>query len=570
MTMRPGLAATALAVLTSVAVIAQQSTPLPSGAPGQITPPRSPESPSQGTSDSSATIRGRVLRADNNRPLEGVRVRVTTGAVAFTDAEGRYELKGIPAGGLEIYASHSGFIGMYYGQRRPRDPQRGMQVTAGQLLERIDFALPRGGVIAGRVIDASGAPVEFASVSLLRERFINGERRLVDADNEGTVNSRDVTDDLGEFRLYGIAAGTYYLAASPAARIGVESSRWSVRTDATLMTLFPGTRARASARPVTIADGEEIDGIAITLLPTSLATIRATVAMPAGASSSVSLIVIKQAPVGLETAESVGFGNGAFVIPRLPPGRYILFARSNPYFAIERVTLDGEDRSVTLAMKAGRTVSGRVTVDGATPTGLTVANVTLVARSTMTYSYIPNSVAPRGALSADWTFRIENVQGPSRLTAQVPTGWAIKQVVRRGTDITAAVFDLSDDLTDVEVVLTQRLTTVSGVVRDASGQPTNAAALLVFADDPGKWGVLELDARRNGGRYVRRVTPARDGRVNISGLPEGSYVAAAVEALDGGEDLDPELLQRLLSIGTRFTLNEGETRAIDLKVTALP
>jgi hypothetical protein len=522
------------------------------------------------TSDSTGIIRGRVLRADNNRPLEGVRVRATTGALAFTDAEGRYELKGVRPGGLEIYASRSGFIGMYYGQRRPRDPQRGMELTAGQVLERIDFALPRGGVIAGRVIDAGGAPVELASVSLLRERFINGERRLVDADNDGTVNSRDVTDDLGEFRLYGLAPGTYYLAASPAARIGAESSRWSVVTDATLMTLFPGTRARASARPLTIADGEEIDGIAITLLPTSLATIRGTVAMPGGASSSVSLVVIKQAAVGLETAESLGFVNGAFVIPRLPPGRYILFARANPYFAIERVTLDGEDRSVTLAMKAGRTVSGRVTVDGATPTGLTAANVSLVARSTMTYSYIPNSVAPRGVLSADWTFKIENVQGPSRLTVQVPTGWAIKHVVRRGTDITDAVFDLSDDLTDVEVVLTQRLTTVSGVVRDASGQPTSAAALVVFADDPGKWGVLELDARRAGGRYVKRVTPARDGRVNVSGLPEGSYVAAAIEALDVREELDPELLQRLLSIGTRFTLNEGETRAIDLKVTAFP
>lgn len=573
MTMRLGLAATALAVLASAAVIGQQSTPsttLPSGAPGQIAQPSSPGSSSQVTSDSTATIRGRVLRADNSRPLEGVRVRTTSGALALTDADGRYELKKVGPGNLEISASRSGFIEMYYGQRRPRDPRRGTELTAGQVMERVDFALPRGAVIAGSVVDDTGAPVELASVSLLRERFVNGERRLVDAPSE--FGSRDLTDDLGQFRLYGIAPGTYYLAASPAGFFD-EGSRSSIPVDATRMTLFPGTRARDSARTMTVAEGEQIDGLTVRLLPTRLAAIRGTVGTPASAPGSGRIILVKQAEVGLETTELWSYGpngsfpNGSFVVPSLPPGRYVLVARADGYFGIERVTLDGEDRVVSIAMKAARALSGRVTFDGGTSSGLTPGDVTLRAQSTIVNS--PGMLRPRGVVARDWTFKIEGLEGPSKLFIEVPTGWGIKQVVRRGADMTDAVIDLSNDLSDVEVVLTRQLTTIVGVVRDPSGQPTNAAALVVFADDPAKWPVRDLDPRRSGGRYIRRVT-ARDGRVSVSGLPEGSYVAVAIEALDAGDELDPGLLERLQSIGTRFTLNEGETRALDLKVTALP
>ena len=573
MTMRFGLAATILAVLASVRVMGQQSppsTPLASGAPGQITQPLPSASPTPVTSYSTATIRGRVLRADNSRPLEGVRVRTTSGALAFTDADGRYELKKVGPGNLESSASRSGFIEMYYGQRRPRDPRRGTELTAGQVLERVDFALPRGAVIAGSVVDDAGAPVELASVSLLRERFVNGERRLVDTASE--IGSRDLTDDLGQFRLYGIPSGTYYLAASPADFFN-EGTRSSIPIDATRMTLFPGTRARASARTLTVADGEEIDGLTVRLLPTRLAAIRGTVGMPASAPGSGRIILVKQAEVGLETTELWSYGpngsfpNGSFVLPSLPPGRYVLVARADGYFGIERVTLDGEDRVVSIAMKSARTLSGRVTFDGGTSSGLTPGDVSLRAQSTIV-NFL-GMLAPRGIVAPDWTFKIEDLEGPSRLLIQVPTGWAVKHVVRGGADMTDAVIDLSNDLTNVEVVLTQRLTTIVGVVRDASGQPTNAAALVVFADDPAKWPIRDLDPRRSGGRYVRRVT-ARDGRVSVSGLPEGSYVAAAIETLDAGGELDHDMLERLRSIGTRFTLHEGETHALDLKVTALP
>ena len=121
------------------------------------------------------------------------------------------------------------------------------------------------------------------------------------------------------------------------------------------MTLLPGTRTRASARSLTIAEGEEIDGLTVRLLPTRLAAIRGTVTMPTGAAGAGSLILITRAEVGLETSEFRSFGpNGMFEIPNLPPGQYVVFTRAAAYFGIERITLDGEDRPVSIAMQAAR------------------------------------------------------------------------------------------------------------------------------------------------------------------------------------------------------------------------
>src|SRR5688572_29905285 len=102
MTMRFGLAAAVLAVLASVAVVGQQSAVPTAGPPGQIAPSAINPRTTEPSASLRATIRGRVLRADNSRPLEGVRVQASSGGVAFTDAEGRYELRDVLPGDVLI------------------------------------------------------------------------------------------------------------------------------------------------------------------------------------------------------------------------------------------------------------------------------------------------------------------------------------------------------------------------------------------------------------------------------------------------------------------------------------
>ena len=53
----------------------------------------------------------------------------------------------------------------------------------------------------------------------------------------------------------------------------------------------------------------------------------------------------------------------------------------------------------------------------------------------------------------------------------------------------------------------------------------------------------------------------------MTGLPPGRYLAVALEYLEQGSEMDPDLLEQLRSKATDFTLREGETHQLDLKLS---
>ena len=68
-------------------------------------------------------------------------------------------------------------------------------------------------------------------------------------------------------------------------------------------------------------------------------------------------------------------------------------------------------------------------------------------------------------------------------------------------------------------------------------------------------------------RYVRVARPDQTGRFQIRGLPPGSYVAAALEYLEPGEETNPEFLERLKPLGTSLRLDEAEKKALVLRLS---
>src|SRR5262245_22937207 len=141
-------------------------------------PPRDDQTP-QGT----ARITGRVVATDTGNPLRRAQVRLTAtdvrvNRVASTDNDGKYEFTGLAAARYRLQISKAGYVTLEYGQARPFEAGKPLDIANGQALERIDFSLPRGSVIAGRVMDEFGEPVADASVQALRYQFVNGQRQL--------------------------------------------------------------------------------------------------------------------------------------------------------------------------------------------------------------------------------------------------------------------------------------------------------------------------------------------------------------------------------------------------------
>src|SRR5919106_5327395 len=106
-------------------------------------------------------ITGRVLAADNGRPVKRARVFATAaelpgGRGTLTDENGVFDLTELPAGRYTLSVSKSGFVSLSYGQRRPLQAGTPLQLDDGQRLKGVDFRLPRGSAIAGRVVDEDG------------------------------------------------------------------------------------------------------------------------------------------------------------------------------------------------------------------------------------------------------------------------------------------------------------------------------------------------------------------------------------------------------------------------------
>jgi hypothetical protein len=230
--------------------------------------------------------------------------------------------------------------------------------------------------------------------------------------------------------------------------------------------------------------------------------------------------------------------------------------------ASKEVVVEGSDiAGVTLVMSAGVTARGRIVFDsGKPPEGLRPSQVFVTD--------VP--VGPRtegrmmaGALPVaqdDWTFELPGLRGREFIRASTLDGeWQVKRMRREDVDVTDTPLDLSNDIDNLEIELTQRVTTVAGGVSDEHNAPVLDATVVVFADDAAKWGAHS--------RFIASARLDQQGRFTIHGLPPGTYVAIAVGYLEPGEERDPDLLQDWRSRGTRFTLGEGETHALDLKLS---
>jgi hypothetical protein len=263
--------------------------------------------------------------------------------------------------------------------------------------------------------------------------------------------------------------------------------------------------------------------------------------------------------------------DGSFEIEDMLPGEYLLqirpphvrgrVAQPDAELAIVPLTVNGADiPGLVISTSLGYVVTGRVVFDGAVVApvikGLSVSAQQL--ESPVQQPYVPPS-PENGLVDAENRFRIVGRRGKTRLFGG-GGGWFTKRVVLRGRDVTGSGFDVTSDIDGVEVVLTNRATTVTGAARDASGIGRNDFIVAFFP-------IGEFDGRDRASRQ-RTIRPDPDGVYRIRNLPPGDYLAAAVPAImlpvDG--EWDPVFFERVKPRATRFKLDEGQTLTLNLTV----
>jgi hypothetical protein len=551
--------------------------------------PRDARPPAQA---GSAAIRGRVVAADTGRPLR--RARITLSApelgrdprTASTSLDGRYEIAGLPAGRYTIRVTRSGYLPLQYGQRRPLEPGKPLQLGERETIDRIDFTLPRASAISGQILDELAEPVADVQVFAMRSAYFQGKRRLAPAGPPVR------TDDAGEYRLTGLVPGSYYVQA-------MLRETWTVtengveRTMGYSSTYFPGTGSATDARRVTVTVGQSASNTSFPLVPGTAGSISGSASDSLGrplAGRNVMLMQEMSGPTGSTMSlagNATTSADGLFAIRNVPPGSYKIAVQAvretptGPMLEVGSllVTLDGSDLSnLALITSVGWSASGRVVteqggVPDAPPSRFGVAARLVDTDTGAGPGGAPPPPPPPGAggsgaipdsgrVRDDWTFGLAAVFGAARIRALIPDGWTVKAIVHDGRDIADVPVDLKsgETLAGVDIVVSNRVTTVSGQLLDDKGAPLVDGTVILFSDDPTKWGDMS--------RWVRAVRPDQQGRYQIQGLPPGDYLAVAVDYVEDGAWYEADYLDAIRGHATRVTLREADSLVLSVKPVA--
>jgi hypothetical protein len=161
----------------------------------------------------------------------------------------------------------------------------------------------------------------------------------------------------------------------------------------------------------------------------------------------------------------------------------------------------------------------------------------------------------------DWSFSLRNIVDPVFIRTSTPQGWMLKSVAVNGQDITdtPTEFQPGQPIAGVQIVMTKKVTTLSGLVTDTRGNPVLDATVVVFPASESLWTFQS--------RFVKTARPDQEGRYRLTALPGSEeYLVAAVQGLEEGQAGDPEFLASLRDAAAQFELAEGETKAVDVKL----
>jgi hypothetical protein len=552
-----------IALSTSAAGTTGQGLPLgsqPGAAP--IEPPRDGQAAVVGT----GRVRGRVLAADTGRPLRRAVVRLSSPSsrdarIATTDEYGRYEFADLPPATYTVSATRTGYLQMQYGQKVPNGTRDLVAIRPGETRQGVDITLLPAAVITGRVVDEIGDPVADVQVMARRRQTINGASRTT------PVGVSMPTNDIGEFRLFGLAPGEYVVVASPARQFGP----FDVNTGRTgfAPTYYPRTADPSAAQTLTLRGGETVAGVLIGLLTARLARVSGTALdaerqpMRGGSVSA----MVRDAPQMIATTTPIG-PDGSFAFPGLPPGSYTLRGMIPPRMpgpmlqlpaaSVATVAVDGQDLAgIVLEPAQPVVVSGRVNIPAPALGSVSAGGIGVIA-TRLDPPDMSCPFAPPSPLRDDFSFEIPACPGRTALRVTAPGGLLLRSVQRSGTDVTTG-FDVPDAgvLDGITIELTDEIARVAVTVRNGRGEPFPGADVLVFSVDETRWGAATP------GFSITGRTGA-EGRYEGPPLLPGTYYVAAVDGIDVSMSTNPEFLTSLTHSASRVAIAAGETRTVDV------
>jgi hypothetical protein len=475
----------------------------------------------------------------------------------ITDRSGAYEFVRLPPGTYSLTASARGYLDLDFGEDVDKGGIQRIVLNGGDVFGSADFALPRGGVIAGRVVDELSKPIEHVPVLALAREYVAGQSRLIPA--SGAERS---SDNQGEYRISDLPAGEYYVLASPGS-FSLDGSRAAAGVPGYDMTFYPASSDWTGAQPVKLLVGQEAQNVDIVLTRSQTFSIKGRIIDSRGnavAGKPLRLMPGEDVNVALQAQVSSG-GDGSFTVHNLSSGTYVvqtaLKGDPSEEFGAAVVTVPSTSPELILQTRPPLVSTGQVILEDGPP-GFQPTDIQITA-TPVDFRRSPVAFGAEGEMKANWSFAITNIWGPQIVrTIRLPEGWGLKEVRVLGEDYTDRPIDF-DTLrpTDfIQVILTSRPSGLAGHVLDSHGLPRADAEVIVFSPDASKWDTLS--------RFLRKTVTDSRGQFAFPVLPSARYLVVALDRVPRRRWRDPEALESLRAMATPVELGEAQQGQVTL------
>jgi Carboxypeptidase regulatory-like domain len=467
-------------------------------------------------------------------------LRIPLQARTRTDGDGRYLVGGLAEGRYFVSAMLKAFVAAAgFGDH---NLSRTVTLDEGEAREKIDFALIRGGVMTGKVMDDEGAPLIARRVQL----YTVDEQGQKGHYQSPFAYEMSETDDRGVYRIYGLPPGRYIISA------GGEGVGDPIRGGGGkfALTYHPDTIDEKQARVIEIKEGSEVTDIDI-----RFGSARKTYEAAGRVVDRETGKPVPRIEVSCWSKFEVGVSNtvfsttaiadlqGAFKISGLPPGRYHMVAMDSlgetgytsdaAEFEITNDNVSGVEVKVFL----GASVSGIVVIEGAdAAAGKQLQSLTVypsvsppidAAGDANARSSGPQYFKP-GRVNADGSFTINGLHagGVSFSLSVFDDELRIKRIERDGVEVKDAIeVRPGERVSGVRIVAHRAQGRIRGQVRFAGGalpagwRLSASASRPTSADESTSGARTPASAEGTGGYAI----VDEKGRFVIEGLPAGEY-----------------------------------------------
>ena len=516
------------------------------------------------------TVSGQVFNGISGEPLGKATVRLrrtdappggggpARSYSAGSDAGGRFTIANVAPGKYRITATRTGFVDAEYGSRDPQRPGTVQSLDARQQLTGIVFRMTPHGVITGRIVDQDGEPMQSLTVEAFRYRYTQGRKQLASYGG-------DTTNDIGEYRVYGLPPGRYYIGVSPQRNFR-NAGGGERQEEEYVTTFYPGTTEAAAAAPVDIGPGTQLRGFDMRMARRHTVRVsgRVTDSSGTGCGRTMVFLVPAQAPAPGTMRRTAGVDrNGAFEIRGVTPGSYTLVAgvagRGQALAARLPLQVGNADLdNVAIAINPPVAVRGRVRIDGQAQAALSAVQVTLRSRDAASF---PPGAPAAARVREDGAFTLDAVNPDlySVVVSNLPDGFYVKSIAANGQDLMGPGLDLGRGTAgEVDILLSPNSGQVTGVAQNGAGQPAAGATVAL---------VPQERERLAQPQYYRTAVTDGAGRFNLSNLDPGSYKLYAWQEVEPGAYMDPDYLRPFENGAQSVTIRENSRE--DLQVRAI-